>query len=319
MHNDPLQLVLSPYELSGRTIGSSLALMLGEPVVTLLPSPVEGGIADLAPNIPEFGRLLETWAWTLPLWSSDVLVDSASGERVRDEMARIAQRIQREPAFRPVHRSLDPSIFEQDTRYLRAVCRDLIKAGAAPGISIPVNTAMESLASRHRLAMIRTPSPSTSGRLERRMERRLARFTLPTLEGADGQTILELRAALERELGRVRQSLRYALDSCDADAPPSVNELVESELSPHCDELEHRLREEIQSEGLDPGPQARPVLCGVSICLIPVGVTLRSAQGAAGMLRPGRAPKAGVQNSDDLLALPDNLALIIRRLPWSAR
>ena len=221
-----LPIVLNPYELHARSVCASAALLIGEPVVTLLPAPLEGiapeRIAQAMLDSPGFERLMDRWSWAGPLWRHGALTAGLAGVTpigcVQQAAADIVESAGSSPAARTLAGLVGETQFTNTPRYLDAVCRDLERGGGDPAVSVPIGVGLETYAASLSAPVASSPTESVVSRIERRRERPLLRLTTTIVHGASGQLLLELRDALDDELRALRHALRHALDARSAGA-----------------------------------------------------------------------------------------------------
>ncbi len=302
-----LPVVLSPYELHARSVCASVALLLGRPAVTLLPTPLEGRdratVGRAMMESPGFERLVEKWRWSGVLWRQGSLTGDIGGvspieyiQQAAETIVSAGERDERSPSAR-LAALVRETRFADTSPYLDAVSRDLERGGGDPSVSVPVSVGLERYASAIGAPVCVSGggpgSGSLVGRLERRGERILARFTTTFVHGASGTLIDEIRDDIGEELDAVRSALRLAvasreqrestdhLDAAAADLGRAVDRLPDEMLAPAEDD-------ELRVRG---GVRRVPVV--VQVAAAPADDALRSAARAAEMLADGRGVRGG--------------------------
>jgi hypothetical protein len=322
--------VVSPYDVHARSIASSVAMLLGEPAVTLLPAPLEGTdartVAGAVFETPGFERFMERWRWSGPLWHEGAL---RAGHMERSPLAyvqRAAAEIAADAGGSVIERRLSQLVgetrFEETYRYLQSVCRDLDRGGGDPAVSVPIAVGLAAFASDTGASMAVMPTPSVVSRFERRTERPVGRLVTSVVHGASGRLLLELRDALAEELHALRAALRDLLDGVDAgprtrDAGGALADAVaavpEGILGPR-DEDEVRVRGGV-----------RRAAVSISVVRADAASSLVAAQRAATLVtkpsRGGRGARTAVNEAargTAALARTGAVRLIVKELPLDA-
>lgn len=205
--------VVSPYHLTTREAPALAALLFADRVVTIRPTPLGGesrsevGRAmDLA---PWFLRLLDSWRWSSALWRAGVVSAGVEGddgpvESLREVCAELAcsERLRSLRGF--VHKEL----FDDERGHLEVICRDLLRGGADPGVSLPTAAAVDLFAGRHGYLAVRAGGgTSAAQRAEALMGRVVFEIALPALTQASGLRLLEARGELCEELTALRSAM----------------------------------------------------------------------------------------------------------------
>lgn len=208
----PFPLVISPYELDARGVVADVALLLGQPTVTLLPAPFEGydrnSISAAAATAPEFARLVGRWSWMQDLWRAGALRPDFAGIAPLDLVRETERSIRSDPVFAGLSGIMRRGVFDSTHEYLRALCRDIPLGGAEPAISVPVSVGLSRFAHAIDAPLVQQHARRSSGSIVQRLETRAARslfdIALPLPRDVEPETVLALRAQLERELERLR-------------------------------------------------------------------------------------------------------------------
>ncbi len=214
----PLDLVLSPYDVSARSAAAVGACLLGDRVLTLMPGPGSDLPRDpgsLARHgSPAFERLTEAWAWSGPLWRAGVIGAGMNGQAVAEALRHARAGIERDPtmaALASLMNRTDPG--EQDAKRFEAICRDLVTGGINPSVTVPMASALESFAAEHALTLVRGAPRSVVGRLEKANERVVFRLSVLAVVEADASDLVRLRAALAESAAPFRASLSRLLQA----------------------------------------------------------------------------------------------------------
>lgn len=311
-----MQGVVSPYELQPLTPGVSAALLLCDSVVTLLPTPDTADVAAAQQHAPRFRQLLDAWSWSTPLWRNATLRPTHAGESPLNDIRDTCRRILATPALAPLAPLISASRFENPTEFLDALCRDILRGGADPAISIPLTAGLEHFAARHRLFTFTTPAASVAGRIESRTARPLFKIQLPLIAAPSTAAFEFLRERLAAPIGVLRRVLE-TLPSIAPGAPltPAALQTLE--------QAQLQFTAVFQSL-LDPlavlvrktDREAKVGLfASVSCVALDPDASLAAAARAANALSPGRFPAPPLPPAD-ALARPGTLAFHVRPLPW---
>lgn len=216
-----MRLVVSPYHLTTREPVAMACLLLGERVVTLLPSPPGGltreRLREALRKHPAYLRLLESWRWSGALWRAGVIESADGGDDALAQVRAVAGRARRGGAFAALGAVLEPAAGLNEGRWLDRFCTDVLKGGPDPSVCVAVASGLDAFAGAHRLTSARSAGAAVGASISQRAEallgRTLAGAAVPVLLTADGQTLLRARAEFEPELA----ALRAAFDSAAAD------------------------------------------------------------------------------------------------------
>ncbi len=317
----PLTLILSPYDLSARSPAAMAALLLADHAVTLRPTPFEGtsraAVADAVDASPRYLRFMESWRWTGPLWRGDPVLSAHHRDAEPfEEIRRVASLVEDDPALAVLRPLVESTLFHDGSAYLDAVSRDLL-GGGDPGVGIPLRAGLERFAARHALPIVRCSAGSMTDKLGLSLAKPVAKIDLPLMLDAGGEDLVALRTVLARDLRALRRQLRRLL-SGDADAVADVVNAAR--------EFESRFRAlagdfEPHRGGEPSRRPARPAMVSLTIALYPSDTTLRSAS-AAMIAATGQRPKppsgsaTATTRAPSALALGPFWALDVRVLPW---
>lgn len=257
------------------------ALVLGTRSVTLLPHPAGGAshaaVATAVRRAPRYLRLLESWRWSSALWRAGVVSSAAHGEQAGDALSGVYDDIRAESSLadlRPLTRTADALADDNPDGYLDALANDLLRGGPDPGMSIPVNAALERFADKHRLVVVRSAASSIVQQAESRLASKVFAFGLPMLVDAGGERLLLLRADLEPQLNALRRAVMASFDagSASPDLARAAREYAQAfeswslKLGRGDDERGHRVRS---------------AYLGVTGVMLPADAVLRSSRAAA--------------------------------------
>lgn len=275
----PVNTALSPYEITARSVGATLATLLCRVAVTVAPRPGEDPLGmDARGRLP---LLASRWAWTAPLWHSGLLTSEFGPAEPLDEMETLRQRVTAEARYAGLRPYFEELSGLGEGRVFERLSRDLLTGGADPVFVVPLVAVMESFAARQGLIYCRTEARSLAGRLERRSARPVIRVLLPLLAPPDGDWILEAREALAEPLSRAAFAFENASAGLrEGDTDANVVEQWRAEGAPATDDLREALREFCWNKSAGEGESARPVTVTASMAAIPADSALRVAAAA---------------------------------------
>lgn len=211
-----LNLAVSPYHLTTRELTGAVAMTLADHAVTIVPEPADGHerevIRHAIERVPRLLRVLEAWRWSGPLWRMGLIAGEADSDRPFSSLAAFGEAISTDPALakfvnaRP--KPVEPG--DEDDRWLDAFCSDLLRGGPDPCLSTMTVAALDRFAASHGYVAVRGSTDSLAQRAESRLMKRVASVAIPVMSRAAGGRILELRAALHRELTALRAAIAQA-------------------------------------------------------------------------------------------------------------
>jgi hypothetical protein len=227
-----LTLVVSPYLVGPADPALHAAAALASRVVTYLPTPCEfaGGthghkrVRTAAHACPEYLRLLDAWSWTVPLWTQGVMRCAIEGDCPQRELPAAEAALRDDPRLKLAAHAIKPGLLERDAEYLPAVCTDILKGGADPGLTTLVAAALDRYCARRGYVGVRAgpgprATPSVVQRGEHALSRRLFAVAIPVPVQASGAWVCTLRDGLKKELSHLRAAIVKALHAPDgADA-----------------------------------------------------------------------------------------------------
>jgi len=309
--------VISPYELQPLTPGASAALTLCDSVTTLLPGPDTADITAARDHAPRFRQLLDAWSWTTPLWRSTLLRPTYNAESPLSDIRDTCRRILDTPALASLAPLISATRFENPDEYLDAVCRDLLRGGADPSISIPLAAGLERFAARHQLLLFATPAGSVSGRLESRAARPLFKLKLPLIAAQSATAIDFLRNNLAAPIATLRRIID-ALPSQIASSPtipPAALQALDDAQASYTAAFNASLEPlSILTRKSDREAKVGLFASLTCVALDPDASLLATAR-AAQALSPGKTAPSSPPPTD-ALARPRSLAIHVRPLPW---
>jgi hypothetical protein len=316
---------VSPYHLTTREPPAMAALLLAERAVTFMPAP-RGSRVDIeraASATPEYVRFMETWAWSLPLWSGGVLASALDdGDDAMGDMLTAWRQLESDERYAPLRPLARTGLFETEAEYLTAVSRDLLRGGPDPGISLPLAAGVDRFAARRGLVVMRSAPMSVAQKAEQHLGRRVFAFAAPMLVQASAEHLLAARDRLAGELEELAEAIGQvaSLVGAGAEAEAERDAVARTELAAraYADAFE-AAREELAARDRDDLHVIERMATFAAVSL-PVDAVLRSGVSAMRILTTGRRRRAsggGVQTLPVLAdALGDRrvLSLIVKPL-----
>lgn len=208
--------VVSPYHLTTREAPAMAALLLADWVVTLVPAPSAAGAGAArraAAEAPAFRRFVESWEWATPLWKARVIRGEIEGDDPAGEVPCVAREIVEGAelvALRPLMRD---GVFDDERAYLQAVGADVTKGGPDPAITVPVASALDRFATRHRVVVARAPAASLVQRAEDALASKVFAIGVPVLLRASAARVLHAREVLQEPLHELREAIDSVVDA----------------------------------------------------------------------------------------------------------
>lgn len=287
-----MDVMVSPYHLSGRDPVALAALLLGERAVTYLPTPASGesraSVQEAASRSPRYLELMNSWRWSAPLWRGGVIGSIRDGEDAGADVEAVRGELAQGVGLPGLGEFVRRDGEGNGERYLDALCADVLKGGANPGISIAVGVGMDRFAARHGLMVARSGEVSVSQRMESRMGRRLFALAVPVLVRASAGCILETRAALAGPLAQLRSAVvGQALD----DSPESRERLGDAAAA--YGSAFGDVRRGVVGEDDDEGTLVVDGYASITAMAMPTDVVLRSGAAAMRALRSGGLRRSG--------------------------
>jgi hypothetical protein len=211
-----MRVAVSPYHLTTREPAAVTAFLLGSSVVTMLPAPLSGGERERAERVafrvPRYLDFMESWRWTVPLWSEGVIGAEWDGDVAADEVRAVWDLIAGDERLRPLRGLMRPQAFASDEAFLDAMAADLLKGGPDPSFTVPVAAGLDRFASRHGIVVVRSEPVSLVQKAEERLGRRVFVVAIPVLLQASAHGFLAARGLLEEELDGLRSAIAALAD-----------------------------------------------------------------------------------------------------------
>ncbi len=311
----PFPLVVSPYELDARGVVADVALLLGEPSITLLPTPFEGvsreSINTAAASAPEFARLIGRWSWMQDLWRAGALRPGFTGIDPLELVRETEQSIRSEPEFAGLSSLMRRGVFDSTHEYLRALCRDIPLGGAEPAVSVPVSVGLSRFAHAIDAPLVQQHARRSQGsivqQLETRSMRTITRLALPLPRDLEPELILEFRDFLSGPLEELRGLL-----SSPHRSDENLADQIEAGFRDAITDLASRV-------GLSSSPRrgSRLAMVLLTVSLMPENAPLAAALRASTLASPRRrATPARAETAGHALATRPLRILSVRELPW---
>jgi hypothetical protein len=304
---------VSPYHLTSREPPALAGLLLADRVVTVRPSPAGGAtrrsVEDAASRAPAFARLFESWRWSEDLWRAGVIGATAGSHDAAALIPEAVGRILADPSLAPLRDLLRQDVLNDPERSLDAVARDILRAGPDPGMSVPVAAALDRLASRHGLVVMRSHPVSVAQRAEQKLAEPVFAAAIPLLVQAEGDAILNAREMLEEPL----REFRSAMDGLVAGAGRTPEGVGRARAAAGAlGACVERRRGEL--EKLAPPDRPRVAVSAVTLSaqVLPADAALRSSVTAARALSPARSlPAPEISRDADS---PPILSIMVKML-----
>ncbi|MFN7020933.1 MAG: hypothetical protein ACK4WH_06350 [Phycisphaerales bacterium] len=283
----PLDIAVSPYHLATREAPAMAALVLGTSVVTFLPHPAAGtsrhAVLDAVERSPRYLRLLEAWRWSTPLWRAGIISAVIDGHAPCDAIGAVYEDVRADPAFtelRPLMSAMDRLRDENAAAYLDAMSNDLLRGGPDPGISIPVNAALERFGADHGYILARGVISSIAQRAEARLGVKVFSIGIPLLLQAGGRRLLELREDLADTLEPLRSAITDLLSE-----PTSDPVRLQTAAAAYAADFSAWVEAGLAAGDDDTGKRVVPGYVGLNCLHMPEDAVLRSSRAAVRAMR----------------------------------
>lgn len=316
MSSSPLPIAVSPYHLATREAAAIAALVLGDHIVTLLPYPANGtsreAVFEAVQRSPRYLRLLEAWRWSSPLWRAGLVSAELDGEAPCAALPAVYDDIRADSSFsdlRPLTRDVDQLRDLNAARYLDAMSHDLLRGGPDPGISIPINAALERFCATHNLVLARGPVSSLAQRAEARLGTKLFSVGIPVLVQASGQWLLALREDLEEPLVALRNGITKAMDEGATDGKP-----LQRAAAAYTAEFNDWVDAGFAAGDDDTGKRIVPGFVGLTCMAMPADSVLRSSRAAVRSMSAGASRRDPPGSTTTDTTAPDRFTIIIREM-----
>ncbi len=221
-------IVLSPYHLTTREPVALAALLLATEVITLLPGRLSGAARTrmgdaraAAERMPQYRELVQSWAWTEPLWRAGIVSSDFEGEDAIEDVRTASHAVIRDERFAALRPLMREDVFTDETQYLRVLAADLMKAGPDPAVSIPVAAGLDRFAGRHHLFAARSGAASLAQQAEAKLGRVIGAIVVPVFVQAAADRIIHAREVLQDELDELRASFEDLSEAIDRGEDPA--------------------------------------------------------------------------------------------------
>lgn len=299
-----MDIAVSPYHLTTREPPAMAWLLLASRVFTLAPGPRRepghtstAAAMDAAFRAPTYAAMMQAWEWSKPLWRAGVLQSSLDRDDASADVHAVNQRIAHDPAYLCLRTLMRAELLDDDTRYLEALARDLLKGGPDPALSLPLVAALDRFASRHEMPVARAHPVSVAQRAELGLGEPGPALALPVLTQATAPRIIHARQILEEPL----TALRNALDSAIANPDPAT--LRDAAAAYHM-AFESRLSELLEG-AKDDEIRAVPGVVVLTPMTLPANAVLASSVVAVEVLAGGK-PRAASAAPNAAASAPSN-------------
>lgn len=312
-----MDIAVSPYHLTTREPAAMAALLLGDHVITMIPTPFSGAGPDslgrAVDRVPAYLDMMNSWGWCRELWMRGVVRAEVDGEDAVDDVRTSCRRISGEADLAPLRAFMHDDLFSDEEAYLRAVSRDILRGGPDPAVCVPVSAGLDRFAARHGLIVARSEPVSVAQRAEDDFAIRLGAVAVPMMLQAGGDALERARDILQGPL----DSLRDAIDAVahgDSDQPGGESEhrvALRDAAKTYADEFTRR-RDHLRGE--DHETQIIEGLVSLTFVRMPSDAVIRASLSAArAMLRRPAATAATTLPAvyDDVESLPVT-AMIVR-------
>lgn len=287
-----MDVVVSPYHLTGREPAALASLLLADRVVTMLPEPTrmegEGDLRRAVRSAPEYGTLLDAWAWMSPMWRSGLVSGEHAGEAPLDDVRRAFRAVREDARFECLRAFVDVDRFAGDARSLEALSRDLLRAGPDPAMTIPLACGLDAFAARRGILVARSAAVSLAQRAEASLARTCFAIAIPAIVQGEASAIDDARAMLDRERRALCAAMTRAIAG-DAAGVRAAGDAFARAIERHRDEI-------IASQSPD-APRVRIETLTIRGVVLPTDAVLRSSLSAAERLSRSPGTRVGPARS----------------------
>lgn len=218
-------MVVSPYHLTSRQAPAMAALLLGDPIVTMLPAPAgevsQARLSSAVSAAPRYMRFMESWKWSRAAWESGIITSLHNGFDIADDVRATWSDIASDHTLAELRPFMRTDLFDDEHHYIDAVAGDLLKGGPDPAISVPVSAGLDRFAATHGLVVARSHAVSVAQKAELALASTGFAVAIPVLLQAGGERIIYARELLADVLADLRDAFSMEWHS-----------LVESPASP---------------------------------------------------------------------------------------
>ncbi len=299
-------LAVSPYHLTTRELPAMVSLLLASRVVTFMPgvfrtSGGEGGLEDVravASGSARYARLMESWEWSMPLWSEGVVSSSHGPDDAADDMRAVWEKLAADERYAAMRPFVRQSFGEDRGELIEAVAHDVLRGGPDPAISVPLVAGLDRFACRHGFTVARAEPASIAQKAEAELADPIARVVIPMVMRGSAGALLDTREELEGELEDLRAALAtlaaLAVERPAADAKGLASATADMKRAALAyDGAFSRAFPAIEAGRDRSEVTLRAGAVSLMLCRLPADAVLRSSSRAAATLLPGPAkPKA---------------------------
>ncbi len=288
-----MDIVVSPYHLTTREPPAMAWLLLASRVFTLAPGPRRerntAAAIDIASRAPTYAAMMHAWEWSMPLWRDGVLQSSLDHDDATADVHAVNQRIAHDPAYLCLRTLMRAELLDDDTRYLEALARDLLKGGPDPALSLPLVAAIDRFASRHSMPVARAHPVSVAQRAELGLGEPGPALALPVLIQATALRIIHARQVLAEPLAVLRDALAHAVSN------PGTTTLRDAAGAYHI-AFESRLHDVLEG-AKDDEVRAVPGVVVMTPMTLPPNAVLASSVVAVETLAGSKSARAAASNA----------------------
>jgi hypothetical protein len=186
------------------------SLLLGDPVVTMLPAPAgdvsQARLSSAVAAAPRYMRFMESWKWSRAAWEQGIITSLHNGCDIADDVRAIWSDIASDHALADLRPFMRTDLFDDEHHYIDAVAGDLLKGGPDPAISVPVSAGLDRFAATHGLTVVRSHPVSVAQKAEVSLASAGFAVAIPILLQAGGERVLFAREMLADVLGDLRDA-----------------------------------------------------------------------------------------------------------------
>ena len=328
-----MHLLVSPYHLTTKEPPAMAALLLGDPVVTLLPAPAgevnPGKLRNAVAAAPRYMKFMESWNWSRRLWEAGIITSLYEGHDAASDVRRAWTRITSDASLSLLRPFMREDLFCDEHHYLDAIAHDVLRGGPDPAICVPVNAGLDRFAAIHGLVITRSAPKSVAQKAELQLATKGFALVLPVFLQASDDRLMLARALLADVLGDLRDAidmefhqLAAAYNDLRRDRPartPRPSPRLTDAAAAYSQAFED-LRPELTDFSRD--DDARLVIGSVVLeaIVLPADAVLASSAAAALRVHPNYKSLRNAPEQEKLPALADPamqrpvLSLIIRAM-----
>lgn len=222
-------LAVSPYHMTSRELPALASMLLASRVVTFMPGvfaadqPGAGGrehVRRTAQSSHRYAKLLDSWAWSMPLWHAGVVESSHAGDDAASDVRAAWDRLLADDRYAPLRPFLRASLGDDHAKLIEAVAADVLKGGPDPAILVPLLAGLDRFTCRHALVSARAEPASVAQKAEAALAAPLTRVVVPLILQGSAEALLFAREELDAELHDLRAALA-AVSALASDRPPA--------------------------------------------------------------------------------------------------